>query len=85
MLVLYKRLLVDSHVERSCGGVPLALQQVLLERFSVMTESVYASRGIDDYTRMKKYCDYLDYDSATLFQSKNKGQAGLRNIGNSKF
>jgi hypothetical protein len=27
----------------------------------------------------------LDYDSATLFQSKNKGQAGLRNIGNSKF
>jgi len=49
-----------------------------------MTESVYASKGIDDYNRMKKYCDYLDYTSETLFRDKTKSQTGLRNIGNSK-
>lgn len=39
---------------------------------SFMTESVYASKGIDDYNRMKKYCDYLDYDKITLFREKGK-------------
>jgi hypothetical protein len=50
-----------------------------------MTESVYASKGIDDYNRMKKYCDYLDYTSESLFRDKSKSQTGLRNIGNSKL
>jgi hypothetical protein len=48
-----------------------------------MTESVYASKGIEDYSRMKRYCDYLDYDKQTLFRDKSKSEAGLRNIGNS--
>ena len=48
-----------------------------------MTESVFTSRGIEDYNRMKKYCDYLDYDKDTIFRDKSKNQAGLRNIGNS--
>ena len=50
-----------------------------------MTESVYASKGIEDYSRMKRYCDYLDYDKETLFRDKGKSEAGLRNIGNSMF
>lgn len=50
-----------------------------------MTESVYASKGIEDYSRMKRYCDYLDYDKETLFRDKGKSEAGLRNIGNSKL
>jgi hypothetical protein len=48
-----------------------------------MTESVYASKGLEDYSRMKRYSDYLDYDRASLFREKGKGEAGLRNIGNS--
>lgn len=50
-----------------------------------MTESVYASKGLEDYSRMKRYCDYLDYDRTTLFREKGKSEAGLRNIGNSTF
>jgi len=48
-----------------------------------MTESVYASKGLEDYSRMKRYADYLDYDKQTLFREKGKAEAGLRNIGNS--
>ncbi len=48
-----------------------------------MTESVYASKGLEDYSRMKRYSDYLDYDRVSLFREKGKGEAGLRNIGNS--
>jgi hypothetical protein len=50
----------------------------------VMTESVYASKGLEDYNRMKKYSDYLDYDKSTLFRDKTKSEAGLKNVGNSK-
>lgn len=49
-----------------------------------MTESVYASKGLEDYSRMKRYSDYLDYDRLSLFREKGKAEAGLRNIGNSK-
>lgn len=51
----------------------------------VMTESVYASKGLEDYNRMKKYSDYLDYDKSTLFRDKTKSEAGLKNVGNSIY
>jgi len=50
-----------------------------------MTESVYASKGLEDYNRMKKYSDYLDYDKSTLFRDKTKSEAGLKNVGNSIY
>jgi hypothetical protein len=49
-----------------------------------VTESIYAAKGIEDYQKLKKYYDYLDFDKKSILRDKaTNNQCGLRNIGNS--